>query len=159
MSFKVFDDADSGDEILYFIRRGRAYIYLRDAQTKRFIKRLHAMELRMFEVVDYSEEQASKGNPLYMDAVTSTYIFASEVEEVDEFEEGLHWRAKDKCDAYFGTFVTDQLLDRSGIEYGSELRAEFQGRTIESPKNWFWSLVWKHRKEGAVKSEEGIELW
>lgn len=159
MSFKVFDDADSGDEILYFIRRGRAYIYLRDAQTKRFIKRLHAMEIRMFEVVNYSEEQARKGNPLYMDAVTSTYLFPSEVGDVENYEEYLHYKAVDKTNEYFGSFVADQLLDRSGIEYGSELRAEFQGKTEKAPKMWFWSLVWKHRKEGKTKSEEEIETW
>ena len=171
MSFKVFDDADTGDEILYFVRRyyrrrdaillrvPRHYLYLRDAQTKRFIRRLRAMELRMFEVVDYDEEQASKGNPLYVDVVTSTYLFAKEVPEVEEWEERLHEKAKEKTRELFGSFVTYQLLDRSGVEYGSRLRVAFKGKKEEEPKIWFWCVVWKHRKEQEPKSEEGIETW
>ena len=44
---EVEKDADTGDEIIYFVRRGRPYLYLRDAKTKTFIKRLRYVEKRL----------------------------------------------------------------------------------------------------------------
>jgi len=170
MSFKVVDDADTGDEILWFVRRGRPYLYLRDRSTKRFIRRLIGVELRLFMVVDYSEEHAKKGNPLYVDVVVVLPISPETFEEMDAKEKLAESLCAGKVSALFGSYVENELLDLSGVEYGSDVRNEFKSTeviirrkrliTIEVIKTdrYFWSVVWKHHKEDAPKSEKGCEI-
>lgn len=85
----ILTDADTGDELLWFIRAKKQYLYLRDAKTKRFIKRLDAMEVRMYMVVDYSLEEAVKGNPLYLDAVAITKATPEDIGEMVDFDETI----------------------------------------------------------------------
>jgi hypothetical protein len=164
----VLDDADTGDEILYFVRLfyrrrdairlkvPRPYLYLRDRDTKRFIKRLKEMEVRMFMVVDYSYEEAKKGNPLYVDAVGKSLLSAKDlydkegrIEEIEgDLEEGVRWHVIEN----FGDAVEHQLLDLAGVEYGSMPSVE---QKYEDGK-FYGVLVWKHheRDEPRSKKEE-----
>jgi hypothetical protein len=164
----ILDDADTGNEILYFVRlfyrrrdairlkAPRPYLYLRDRDTKRFIKRLDYMEIRLFMVVDYSIEEASKGNPVYIDAVGKTLVSAKDlhdkegrIEEIEgELEEGVRWHVIEN----FGDAVEHQLLVLAGVEYGSVPSVE---QKYEAGK-FYGVLVWKHheRDEPRSKKEE-----
>jgi len=169
MSFEVIDDADTGNEILWFMRRGRPYLYLRDRDTKAFVRRLIGVEFRLFMVVDYDVTRAKKGNPLYIDATTVMALSPETFEVKEEKEEVLESLCVGKVSEYFGHYVSDEILDLSGLEYGSEVRKEFLSTeviirrkrliTIEVANEiiYYWSLVWKHHKELEGKSEEGYE--
>ncbi len=154
MSLEVETDADTGDEIVYFVRRGIPYLMLRDATTKRFIKRLFGVEQRLFMVVDYAREVARRGNPLYLDAVGVQALTPEMFVERDRYLETLRYLLTRKVAEHFGGFVVDVLLDEAGVEYGSELRSV--KAVFESL--WCWSLVWKHSKEEEARSMEGCEL-
>jgi len=175
MSFEVINDADTGDEILWFMRRGRAYLYLRDRDTKRFIKRLIGVELRYFMVVDYDVERAKKGNPLYVDAVGVYALSPDAFPEREDYEEGLKAKVSGKVAQYFGHYVADEILDEAGLEYGSEVREGLthvvmvertrRGRKVlvqrveVNPNLWFWVLVWKHSPKDEPKSEQGHDVY
>lgn len=181
----VFTDADTGEEMLYFVRtyyrRHDAiplrtplpFLYLRDSTTKRFIKRLDAMEVRYFEEVSYSAEEAKKGNPLYVDAVTKTvlqctYIRArvvedekrvwrvfvhDDVKDVEDVEDKLGHACESVVSRYFGHFVMSELLEDKGIEYGSELTVSEKA----SESKCHYVVVWKHHEAVEPKTEEGTE--
>lgn len=169
MSFEVLVDADTGDEILYFTRRKRPYLYLRDADTKAFIKRLTGVELRYFGVVDYSKERAKTGNPLYIDVVVATPLSPEIFEERDTYEVKCMDKADDVTGRNFGGYVVEELLEDAGVEIGSEIRNDLK-RTetvlrrkkliqVETPKvGWcYWSVVWKHKPEDEPRSISGVE--
>lgn len=182
MSAEVETDADTGEEIIYFLRtyyrRHDAillkvpihYLMLRDAKTKQFIRRLIGVEQRMFMVIDYSEEEAKKGNPLYLDAVGVHALSPEMFAERDRHMEILKSLLAGKVGDYFGQYVVVELLNDAGEEYGSELRIELtttivvmvhkkpRTRTVVNERVWYWSLVWKHRKEEAPKSLEKVDL-
>jgi len=155
----VFDDDDTGNEILHFVRRKKHYLYLRDRFTKRFIKRLVFMELRVFEVVDYSEEMAKKGNPLYIDAVGKTlltpeamvYFDVCEIEHSEEIEKPLDDGLLRQMTRMFGSAVVNELFELAGYEHGSKPSVS-QRYTYGK---FYWVAVWKHHKEDEPKSLEG----
>lgn len=152
-------DADTGHELLHFVRRKKHYLYLRDKDTKRFIKKLDFMEVRYFQVVDYSEEQARKGNPLYVDAVGKsllspdviTELERCEIEDYEELETLIGKSLERRLVAMFGTFVVDQLVEDAGIEYGSKPSVT---QRVTYGK-FYYVVVWKHHKEAPPRSEEG----
>jgi hypothetical protein len=180
-------DADTGDEILYFVRRYYRRIdtiplvepihtlMLRDAKTKRFIRRLIGVELRLFMVVEYTEEEAKKGNPLYVDAVGIRAIepksFPDREDELRTIESALSGKVAEN----FGSYVESELLDTAGQEIGSEIRRDlvgvetvFRGTgarrhlvNVDAPNTrlWYWSLVWKHHKTDAPRSMERTEIF
>jgi len=170
MSFEVITDADTGDEILWFTRRGRPYLYLRDRETKRFIRRLIGVELRYFMVVDYDIERARKGNPLYVDAVTVLALKPSSFPERDDREEVAEALCRGKVAEYFGPAVSEQILDDAGLEYGSEVRERLTDvevvvrrrrlltRVVANEGIYYWSLVWKHHPRDSALSEEGYDV-
>jgi len=175
MSFEVIDDADTGQEILWFMRRGRAYLYLRDATTKAFVKMLIGVELRYFMVVDYDEERAKKGNPLYVDAVGVYALSPDAFPEREGYEEGLKAKVSGKVAQYFGHYVADDILDEAGLEYGSEVREGLTHKVVikrivrgrerlivrvaVNPNLWYWVLVWKHHPRDSPMSEEGYAVY
>jgi len=148
-------DADTGQEIVHFIRLKKHYLYLRDIETKRFIKRLKTVELRVFMVVDYSVERARKGNPLYIDAVGSSQLKPREFLRRDVWEWVIGRALAHKVAEEFGFYVAHDLLDLAGIEYGSIIKVEerIQDRKARYVK------VWKHRPEEAgIVAEGTMEL-
>jgi len=148
----VVDDADTGNEIMFFYRRGKPYLYLRDAYTKRFIKRLREVEVRVYQVVEYSRELARKGNPLYLDAVGKTIVTVEEIKDLDRVEDRLEIAVYHIVMRYFGKYVAFDLLELRGTEYGSEKTTE----TYYEDEKFTWTLVWKHHPEDRPESEEGI---
>lgn len=162
----VLDDADTGDQILWFVRRYYRlrdaiplrvpipYLYLRDRDTYWFIKRLDLIEVRLFMVVNYSYEEAQKGNPLYIDAVGKTLVSAKDLLQVEgrievieaELEEGVRWHVID----LFGDAVEHQLLDLAGTEYGSIPSVE---QKYEDGK-FYGVVVWKHHERDAPRTDK-----
>jgi hypothetical protein len=149
----VVTDADTGDEIIFFFRRGKPYLWLRDKRTKRFIKRLKEVELRVFMVVDYSASEARKGNPLYVDAGAFTRLKPEEFAEKGYWEQQLEWSLTHVVAKNFGYYVTTRLLELSGIEYGSMPK---YGEKLEN-REFHYVLTWKHHPEDKGKTREGVE--
>ena len=144
-------DADTGDEIIYFVRRGRPYLYLRDAKTKLFIKRLRYVEKRLYMVVDYSKEEAKKGNPLYIDAGIFTQINPEEFPERDKIDSKLDHALTQQIKTMFGEAVVKELLELAGEEYGS--KPEYMTKHEEGKATYL--AVWKHRPEQPPRKQQG----
>lgn len=149
-------DADTGEEIIYFIRRGKPYLYLRSATTKRFIKKLETVEKRHYMVVDYDEKHAKKKNPIYIDAGAYTQIKPEFFPKRHEVDEKLEDAITNKISTMFGYSVANRLLENAGYEIGTEphYKSEY------NEKKATILIVWKHKKraEGKTKEEE-VTLW
>jgi hypothetical protein len=180
MAIKV-DDEDTGGEIIYFIRRGKPYLYLRGSpelyirllekrikkrlteeekkelrgrlRGRLFIRRLSHVEKRVYKVVKYREEEAKKLNPLYIDAGIYTLFNAENFPERENAEEKLKDALNDAVKRLFGKAVVKKLLKDAGVSYGSEpyYRTEYGNRKATS------LVVWKHHKEDKPKSKETEE--
>jgi hypothetical protein len=148
---EVERDADTGNEILYFIRRGRPYLYLRNAKTKWFIKRLHYVEKRLYMVVDYDYEEAKRGNPLYIDAGIFTQINPEEFPERDKIDSKLDHALTQQIKTMFGEVVVKELLLLAGEEYGS--KPEYMTKHEEAKATYL--VVWKHKPEQPPRKQEG----
>jgi hypothetical protein len=148
---EVEKDADTGDEIIYFVRRGRPYLFLRDAKTKVFIKILRYVEKRLYMVVDYSKEEAAKGNPLYVDAGIFTQLNPEEFPERDRIDSDLDKALTQQIKEMFGEAVVRQLLELAGEEYGS--KPEYATKHEEAKATYL--VVWKHRPEQPPRKQEG----
>jgi len=144
-------DADTGNEIIYFVRRTKPYLYLRDAKTKRFIKRLLYVEKRLYMVVDYSREEARKGNPLYVDAGIFTQLNPEEFTERDKIDTALEEPLKKEIKRLFGGVVVEELLEPAGEEFGS--KPEYATKHEQGKATYL--VVWKHRPEQKPTKEEG----
>jgi hypothetical protein len=144
-------DADTGNEILYFVRRGKPYLYLRDAKTKIFIKRLRYVEKRLYMVVDYRKEEAKKGNPLYVDAGIFTQLNPEEFPDRMRIDSSLDHALTQQIREMFGEAVTKQLLELAGEEYGS--KPEYT--TKHEEKKATYLVVWKHKPEQPPRKQEG----
>jgi hypothetical protein len=181
MAIKV-DDEDTGGEIVYFIRRGRPYLYLRGSpelyirllekrlkkrltekekeelkgrlRGRLFIRRLSHVEKRVYMVVDYSREEAKKGNPLYLDAGIYTLFNAENFPERENAEEKLKDALKNAVKRLFGKAVVKKLLKDAGVSYGSEpyYRTGYADNKATS------LIVWKHHPEDKPKSKETEEI-
>ena len=154
MISRVERDDDTGEEMIFFYRRGRPYLYLRMAKPPRwFIRRLREFEVRAFMVVDYSIEEAKKQNPLYVDAGAYTVVVAEKFMEREKIAEELRKPIEKVIEEKFGKAVKDQLLEDAGDEYGSEphytTRYEEHKCTV--------LVVWKHKPEEKPKSQETEE--
>jgi hypothetical protein len=144
-------DADTGNEIIYFVRRGKPYLYLRDAKTKIFIKRLRYVEKRLYMVVDYRKEEAKKGNPLYIDAGIFTQLNPEEFPERDKIQSDLDHALTQQIREMFGEAVVEKLLELAGEEYGS--KPEYT--TKHEAHKATYLAVWKHKPEQPPRKQEG----
>jgi hypothetical protein len=143
---KVFIDSDTGNEIIYFIRRKRPYLYLRDKVTKRFIRRLRQMDVRAFFLIDYI---GRKANPIYVDAMATKAIVPQDIEYLDKIEDRLMNIAIEGTAKYFGWYVIRVGIE-SGYEYGSKI-------TIS--KDVAFKIVWYHHKGKEPKKREETLKW
>jgi len=150
----ILRDADTGNEIITFKRRGKWYSFLRDATTKRFIKKLNYVEVRVFHVIDYGKDKAKKDNPLYADFMSCTLVAPNEVRKLDKIEDKLSELNERKCNELFGMAVTEKLLEISGIEYGSELTTHTTYRDGKAE----WEAIWKHHKGDRPRTQGGEEV-
>jgi hypothetical protein len=144
-------DADTGNEIIYFVRRGKPYLFLRDAKTKWFIKMLKYVEKRLYMVVDYSIEETKKGNPLYIDAGIFTQLKAQEFPERDKIDSKLDRALTQQIKTMFGEAVAKELLQLAGEEYGS--KPEYMTKHEEGKATYL--VVWKHKPEQPPRKQEG----
>lgn len=138
-------DSDTGEEIVVFTRLGRIYAFLRDARTKRFIRRLRRVEVRVYAVVDY---KGRKGNPIYIDVVVKTILRPEHFLRIRTIAHQLALACLDVIREYFGRYV-ERLAAVSGIEYGSQITV-----TAEYPA-YKWVIVWRHHKWQQYRSMEG----
>lgn len=153
MSMRTWIDADTGEEIIFFIRRKRPFLFLRDRETKRWIAKLEAMEIRMYLVVEYPIEVAEKKNPVYCDAETKTSITPEDIDKADRIETWLMDRCIGAIRVYFNRGVAG-LATVSGVEYGSKI-----DKSSLYPHNYGFTLVWKHHKGDEPRSEKGYWKW
>jgi len=126
-------DADTGNEIVAFIRKGKCYIYLRHPQTKRFIRKLDKVELRVFKVLDYDV----KAHPVYADFSARWILSCQELLTREKAEKDIEDAIDLAIQSKFGKYLKD-LSEYAGIEYGSRLIGA-EGYTT-------FDAVWKHRK-------------
>jgi len=148
---EIETDADTGNEIIHFIRYKRHYLYLRDKRLKFFIKRLKYVEKRVFMVVDYSKEQAKKGNPLYVDAGIFTQLKPEEFLERDKIDSKLDYALTQQIKEMFGEAVVKQLLELAGEEYGS--KPEYMTKHEEGKATYL--IVWKHTTTQKPRTQQG----
>lgn len=146
-------DADTGEEIIYFVRRAKEYLYLRDSATKRFIRKLKTVEKRHYAVVDYSKEKARKGNPLYVDSGAYTQLTPSEFPKRHEINAELEKAIENTITKMFGEAVTKKLLEEAGYEIGSK---PYYTTTYEQNKATIL-VVWKHHPQEPLKKQETEE--
>ena len=147
---EVERDADTGQEVVHFIRAGRHYLFLRDAITKRFIRRLRYVEKRLYMVVEYSKEEAKKGNPLYIDAAIYSQLNAEEFFIRERIVPALERALRLYVARLFGPHVALRLLEAAGEEYGS--RPLYRTRHEEGRATCV--VVWKHHPEEPVRRAE-----
>jgi hypothetical protein len=105
----VFTDDFSHEDIIFFVRQGKLYSYLRDKQTKRFIKRLKSVYLVYRAIFEKCYEERkdrgkSKSNNIHLETHLSSelevnpYLSIEELLEVikDIFED-LRNKALEEC--------------------------------------------------------------
>ncbi len=85
----IYEEETTGNEIIFFIRQGKLYAYLRDRKTKKFIKRIMEFYVITHAVFErcYAERKGrgrSKSNNLHVESHSSTYVFVefNSLEEV-----------------------------------------------------------------------------
>jgi len=139
------EDADTGEEIIVFLRRKKYYIYLRDKYTKRFIKKLDYVEKRVFACMDYT---FSKKHPLYIDIVVKTLLKGEHFRHIDDIEDKMITKCFSLCLEFFGRYV-EQYLEIVGIEFGSRLTTH----TVYPFAKWI--VVWHHGDRRRTRKREG----
>jgi len=111
-------DSDTGEEIIYFVRRGRPVLYLRDRVTKRFIRRLRYVRLSVTMSVDYTV----KGKPyrsIYIDARISTDLRPRDFPNRHIIEKELESKLMEIVEFKFNPELAG-MMDIVGIDYGSK---------------------------------------
>jgi len=140
-------DASTGYEIIAFVRRGRWYWYLRHPRTKRFIRRIRELTIKITVTVEYSEEEAQKKNPLYIDMTVSTTLTDTfKPRDILEVQDKLIDKAHKILEQKFSAGIP-YISDVSGIEYIAR-----RATTATYPEAHV-ELIWWHRSE-ADSSEE-----
>jgi hypothetical protein len=150
MTVKIVD-SDTGNEIIYFKRKEKPYFYLRDKNTKRFIKRLGKIELRFYSEVEYNREHARSKNPIYADFVALRPVKPEEFDKINDIEEDLINALDFWVGSKFGGVVG--LLESRGFEYGSKSK-----NPIEDGYIYFRGVRANTKaqlKKGEVKEYEG----
>jgi len=147
LTFPLIDSA-TGYEIICFKRRGRWYWYLRHPRTKRFIRRIREFTIKITVTVEYSEEEAKKDNPLYVDlTIRTTLTDTFEPVQILEVQDKLIDKAHKILEEKFSEGVP-RISEVSGIEYFGRrtTRADYPEAKVE--------LIWWHHVEGDGNEEE-----
>ncbi len=136
-------DADTGDEIVYFIRRGKPVLYLRDRLTKRFIRRLRYVRISVTGSVEYEDRKRPYHN-IYIDITVQTDIPPREFPNRYTIATELERRLYEIIDERFGTELAD-MVQVIGIEFGSK-------RCYHVYPRYIAHIAWQHHS-GALKSD------
>lgn len=140
-------DAATGYEIIAFVRRGRWYWYLRHPKTKRFIRRIRELSVKVTVTVDYPKEVAKKRNPLYIDLTVATTLRDHfEPKDVLEAQDKLIDTAHKTIEREFNEGVVN-ISEVAGIEYFARriTAADFPECKVD--------LIWWHH-EGESGNEK-----
>jgi histidinol phosphatase-like enzyme len=151
MSQKVrFYDSETGDVIEVLRRKSKMYMILRSRKTGRILKFLKEVEIRSIASVEYSEKQAKKKNPLYIDALTKTKITVNEFLRIGDVIDEMHSTTLNTIRTFFNVGV-ERLAEIRGIEITHTIttRAEYINNEAE------YEVIWKHRKEAKVREAYG----
>ena len=143
-------DADTGNYITYIVRKGIPYMILRDKKTGRILKFLKNIEIRSIASVEYSEEQARKKNPIYIDAVSKTLIGIDEFLDINHTIAIMEDTVLRVIEAYFGKYV-EALAKVRGIELGTYITTNNTWQARESS----YTIIWKHHKSSSPKQAKG----
>jgi len=145
-----FYDSETGDVIETIRRRGKMYMILMDRKTGRIKKFLKEVEIRSIASVEYSEKQAKKKNPLYVDALTKTKITVNEFLRIGDIIDEMHSTTLNTIRTFFNVGV-ERLASIRGIEITHVIttRAEYINREAE------YEVIWKHRKEARIREAYG----
>lgn len=159
-----FVDADTGHELLFFLRRGEVVImerYPADAEfPRRFIKRLHEVTFTVTLTVD--SFPGARSNPLYVDfklASILTDTFLNRVLEVlvsaqflisiEDIRNEIHKDVQAVLDAGKDIFVENfgqpikDFIRIGGVEYKAGSAEEAEGWEYS---NFHWLQIWHHYK-------------
>jgi hypothetical protein len=137
-------DAETGEEIVVFERRGKRIMMVRDAETKRFIRGVKGITISVAIVF---ESKGRKHNPLYVDVKCETYRPVDEEKSVEEIEKELASAGIEIITSHFGEDVAS-MAKVAGIEHKSEVIDEIY-------PEYHWYLVWHHYKNDQ-KEEDGV---
>jgi len=94
-----YEDAETGDLIVFVRRRGRFYPVLQDKRRRVYIRWLRGVTLRIVGTVDY---EGRKKNPIYIDAsITSTvmrekFMFMLNIIQVRDFFNDVKRRMREE---------------------------------------------------------------
>jgi hypothetical protein len=172
-------DADTGDEIIVFQRRGTLYIYLRRhhpiqvmtrtgrvVRLKPFIRRLRRIRLTVALVFKYTMNMAKRKNPLYVDIIIETNLDVTTLGYMSYAIRRMSDIAKEIVSEYFNPVVAGLMEPKdlnkerklvhqimAGVEIGSE-PAKYDYNMA------YWKLIWHHYKPQEIaspKTEEGVE--
>jgi hypothetical protein len=111
----VIPDEETGNELVFFKRRGKWYCFLRDSETKRFIKRMYDIYAYAGGSINY----ISSDKPLFVD------FFAFSKIEIDEKGKFLETLEEEPMILISGI---DSYVDRY---YGSQLTFYIEPGTKE----------------------------
>jgi len=143
-------DAETGDEIIAFTRRGETVIMLRDAYTKRFIRRLYGVVAEVTNVFEYPPYYAKRSNPLYVDVKVGTYIPVEHIQQykeiVNKFKEGSFGIINE----FFGPDIARQSRI-AGVEY-THIEPYIEPEAIYP--EYVYYAIWHHYKNDE-KEEKG----
>lgn len=141
-------DAETGEEIIIFIRRGKEVGMYRDAITKRFIRGFNGFTIQVALLFSYPMSGAKHKNPLYVDVKLATFVGVDEVKNIEDIEKELGREAKDVIQQNFGEYVSD-LAEIVGVEHKVEI-------TEEVYPDYHWYLVWHHYKRDE-REKDGVD--
>jgi hypothetical protein len=139
-------DAETGEEIISFIRRGVVVTMVRDAVTKRFIRGVRGIVVEVSVLMKYPPDKAKKSNPLYVDVKTSTFVSGEDLSKITDIEHQLENRALDIINEYFGEYVRNMAY-----KVGSEHKA---GEPENAYPSVGYYVIWHHYK-GDETEESG----
>lgn len=141
-------DAETGEEIITFMRRGKVVGMVRDTETKRWIRGFKGFTVQVSLLFDYPKNKARAYNPLYIDVKIVTFVGVDEVTKVEDIEQELTKTATNVIHSYFGEFVAE-LAVIAGAEHKIEM-------TEEVYPDFHWYVIWHHYLRDE-KEEDGID--
>jgi len=114
-------DAATGNEIILIVRRGRRFLVLRDADTKRFIRFLKRINISVTKAINYRSPRG-KGYNLYLDVKATTDIEPNDFERrrdiAADLNELIAAIVTEMFNASIGEIFTHII---AGVEYSSQL--------------------------------------
>jgi hypothetical protein len=132
-------DADTGEEIISFIRRGKVVTMVRDAVTKRWIRGINGILIEVSVLMKYPPEKARRDNPLYVDIKTSAFVSGDDLPKVTDIEKELGNKGLDIINEYFGEYVRDMAY-----KAGSEHKA---GEPENVYPKFGYYVIWHHYRD------------